>query len=64
MNKNGFKNNKVWVGEIIIDEGIKHAPDLHKYGVSKIKNKKVLYVILICKLHRDRNAEQGKGQFK
>ena len=24
-----------------IDEGIKHAPDLYKYGTSKIRNKKV-----------------------
>ena len=27
--------------EKIIDEGIKHAPDLYKYGTSKMRNKKV-----------------------
>ena len=26
------------IGKKIIDEGIKHAPDLHKFGTSKIKN--------------------------
>ena len=27
------------IGKKIIDEGIKHAPDLYKFGTSKIKNK-------------------------
>ena len=40
-NKNGFKSNKLQVKEEIIDEGIKDAPDLYKYGASKIRNKKV-----------------------
>ena len=40
-NKYGCKSNKLWVGGKIVDEGIKHAPDLYKYGASKIKNEKI-----------------------
>ena len=32
-------NSGLW--KKIIDEGIKHAPDLYKYGTSKMRNKKV-----------------------
>ena len=44
MNKNGFKSNKLWVGEKKkkkLNEGIKHAPDLYIYETPKIRNKKV-----------------------
>ena len=40
-NKYGCKGNKLCVGEKIVDEGIKYAPDLYKYGTSKIKNNKI-----------------------
>ena len=39
--KMGSKVISSALGEKIIDEGIKHAPDLYKYGTSKIRNKKV-----------------------
>ena len=37
----GAKAINSGLGEKIVDEGIKHAPDLYKYGTSKIKNKKI-----------------------
>ena len=37
----GAKAVNSGLGEKIVDEGIKHAPDLYKYGTSKIKNKKI-----------------------
>ena len=40
-NKYGCKGNKLCVGGKIVDEGIKYAPDLYKYGTSKIKNNKI-----------------------
>ena len=27
------------IGKKLIDEGIKHAPDIYKFGASKIRNK-------------------------
>ena len=27
------------IGKKLIDEGIKHAPDIYKFGTSKIRNK-------------------------
>ena len=33
------------IGKILIDEGIKHAPDLHRFGTSKIKNENVRKVL-------------------
>ena len=39
--KMGSKSINSGLGKKIIDEGIKHPPDLYKYGTSKIRNKKV-----------------------
>lgn len=44
-NKYGCKSNKLWVGKKIVQEGITHAPDLYKYGTSKIKNKKIQHAL-------------------
>ena len=50
-NKYGCKSNKLWVGKKIVQEGITHAPDLYKYGTSKIKNKKYsTHLILILQI--------------
>ena len=35
----GWKAISSEIGKKIIDEGIKHAPDLYSFGTSKIKNK-------------------------
>ena len=43
--KYGCKSNKLWVGKKIVHEGITHAPDLYKYGTSKIKNKKIQHAL-------------------
>ena len=40
-NKCGGKSNKLQAGEKIVNERIKYAPDLNKYGTSKIKTKKI-----------------------
>ena len=40
-NKCGCKDNILWAGEKIVDEGIKHAPDLYTYRTTKIKNKEI-----------------------
>ena len=37
----GSKAINSGLGKKIIDEGIKHAPDLYKYGAFKNRNKKV-----------------------
>ena len=46
-NKYGCKSNKLWTGKKLVDEGIKQAPELYKYGTCKIKNK----------LYRNRNTK-------
>ena len=44
-NKCRCKGNKLWAGEKIVDARRKHAPDLYKYGISKIKDKKIQRVL-------------------
>ena len=36
-----YKNISSDIGKRLIDEGIKHAPDLNRFGRSKIKNENV-----------------------
>ena len=43
----GSKAINSGLGKKLVDEGIKHAPELYKYDTSKIKNK----------LYRNRNTK-------
>ena len=52
------------LGKQLIDEGIKHAPDLYRLGTSKIKNENVkkhlnlMWLIISLKKHKKKQNKK------